>query len=81
MVVFGTLLPLGTNLSNQIQRKKERMHAAETAFHAAILYTNYGIATGRREIDLVQYSWMISDDTICVTTDHVRKEIIKCIDL
>ena len=45
-VIFGTLLPLYSHMSTRLELKKLGMHAADSAYHGAILYKSYGMIVG-----------------------------------
>ena len=80
IVIFGTLLPLATNITSLLHNKHHSMRAAETAYQGAITYSAYSIAEGTRSIDGVHYKWIVEENKICVSyivSDEVNS---KCVD-
>lgn len=56
------------------------MHAAETAYHGAILHNHYRITEGTREIDENIYTWSTKTNAICVSYKKDAEVIETCID-
>ena len=56
------------------------MHAAETAYHGAILHEHYLITEGTREIDGNMYTWSTTMKAICVSYKKDAEVIETCID-
>lgn len=81
VVIFGTLLPLYSTMSAQLDRKKKQMHASEAVYHAAIHYQTYGMTYGKLLIEKVAFNWQVIDDSICVSYDYMHEEYMKCIDV
>lgn len=81
MIIFGTLLPLYSHMSAQMEMKKLDMHAAETAYHAAVLHSSYGLTEGENLLEQTVYRWSIHANSICVTYRNFEKEVMKCIDV
>ncbi|MFS0689730.1 hypothetical protein AB1K89_10850 [Sporosarcina sp. 179-K 8C2 HS] len=79
-VIFGTLLPLYSHLSERLEMKKMAMHAAESAYHGAILYHAYGMMAGTNRIEKSVYQWSIDSEGICVTYHYIEREFVKCIE-
>jgi type II secretory pathway pseudopilin PulG len=78
-VVFGTLLPLYSNMSTRLEMKKMSMHAAESAYHGAILYQTYGMMAGENQIEKNVYRWSVEGKGICATYHFIEQEFVKCI--
>ena len=55
------------------------MHAAETMYHGAILYKSSGKTKGNREVEGVQFDWVITDQLICVSYQPENEMIEKCL--
>ncbi len=79
VVIFGTLLPLASTMTSQLQVKKARVFAAETALHGAIFFNAYGLMEGARHVDGVDYDWTIAGQSVCVSYRVVEKEVRKCV--
>ncbi|WP_339250531.1 hypothetical protein NSQ43_12110 [Sporosarcina sp. FSL W8-0480] len=79
MVIFGTLFPFYTHMSARLEMKRLAMHAAETAYHGAILHKSYGLSAGVNHIKGVSYSWSVNGDSICVMYNSIETEVNKCI--
>ncbi len=80
-VIFGTLLPLYSHMSEHLEMKRLRMHAAESAYHAAILYNSYGMMTGMLQIDGIMFEWSVESEEICVAYQFIDRKFLKCIKL
>ena len=80
VVIFGTLLPLASTMTSQLQLKKARMYATETAFQGAIYFNAHDLMQGVRHVDGVDYDWMIDGQSVCVSYRVMNKDIRKCID-
>lgn len=78
-VIFGTLLPFYSQMSVRLEMKRLSMHAAESAYHGAILYRTYGVKSGTNRIEKTVYSWSIESEGICVTYYYIEREVVKCI--
>ncbi|WP_060210291.1 hypothetical protein [Sporosarcina koreensis] len=78
-VVFGTLLPLYSHMSARLEMKKLGMHAAESAYHGAILHNAYGMMAGTNHIEKTLYNWSVESEGICVTYTYIEREFVKCI--
>jgi len=78
-VIFGTLLPLYSQMSTRLEMKKMGMYAAESAYHGAILYQAYGMMAGENQIDKTVYQWAVVSEGICVTYHFIEREFEKCI--
>ncbi|MGN7387822.1 hypothetical protein [Sporosarcina sp. SAFN-015] len=78
-VIFGTLLPLYSHASTRLEMKKLGMHAAESAYHGAILYQAYGLIAGENHIDKTIYRWSVQGEGICVSYQFIEREFEKCI--
>lgn len=81
MVIFGSLLPLSTNLTIALDSKKQSAIAAETGYQAAVHYRTSGQLTGSREHDGRTYQWVVSAASVCVTYESAREEESRCIEL
>lgn len=80
IVIFGTLLPFYSTMSVRLENKKKEMHAAEAAYHGAILYHSYGLMSGTVSIEKTLFNWQVNKDSICVKYQFSGKDIIKCLD-
>ncbi|WP_262173338.1 hypothetical protein [Saccharococcus sp. Marseille-Q5394] len=78
-VIFGTLLPFYSTMSTRLEVKRLGMHAAESAYHSAILYRSYGIVSGTNRIEKTLYNWSVEGEGICVTYHYIEREFVKCI--
>lgn len=78
-VIFGTLLPLYSHMSSRLEVKRLGMHAAESAYHGAILYRAYGMVAGTNRIEKTLYNWSVDSEGICVTYHYIEKKFEKCI--
>ncbi len=78
-VIFGTLLPLYSHMSEHLEMKRLSMHAAESAYHAAILYNSYGMMVGAKRIDGIIFDWSVEDKGVCVAYKLIEQEFLKCI--
>ncbi|WP_432358621.1 hypothetical protein [Sporosarcina sp. UB5] len=78
-VIFGTLLPLYSHMSVRLEMKRLSMHAAESAYHGAILYNAYGMVAGTNRVDKTVYNWVVESERICVTYHYIEKEVVECI--
>lgn len=67
-------------MTTTLQQKKIAMHAAETAYHGMIAYDAYGKAAGAREVDGMNYEWLVAYGSICVTYQVGNEVTSKCID-
>lgn len=81
MVVFGSLLPLGSTLTSSATEKKSAMIAAQTAYQASILFKASGQAAGRRTHEELHYDWTVSSEQICVVYETQQIENQKCVSL
>jgi hypothetical protein len=79
IVIFGTLLPLSTFVTSNLQLKKAAMHASETAFQGAIYFNAYGLLEGVRRIEEIDYKWSINGRAVCVSYEIVDKVFDKCV--
>lgn len=79
MVIFGTLLPLASTMSLKLQIKKSQMYAAETALQGAIYFKAYGLLEGVRQVDSVNYDWVIEGQSVCVSYNIVNQARRKCV--
>ncbi len=79
VIVFGTLLPLATNMTTMLFNKKIMMNAAETIYHGAILYKSYGINEGVHHIDGYAYEWVVKAQSICVSYKLDGEVQTKCV--
>ncbi|MCG7345145.1 hypothetical protein MHZ92_13445 [Sporosarcina sp. ACRSL] len=79
-VIFGTLLPLYSHLATRLELKRLGMHAAESAYHGAILHNAYGLMAGTNRVEMVDYNWAIETGVICVTYRYIEKDFEKCIE-
>ncbi|HEX5563662.1 MAG TPA: hypothetical protein VFX34_01775 [Sporosarcina sp.] len=78
-VIFGTLLPFYSHMAERLEMKKLGMHAAESAYHGAILYHAYGMMAGSNRIEKTMYNWSVESEGICVTYHYIERELVKCI--
>ena len=76
-VIFGTLLPLYSHMSERLEMKRLGMHAAESAYHGAILYNSYGMMAGANRIDGTIFNWSVENEGICVTYQFIEQEFRK----
>ena len=72
MLVFSTLLPLSVQMLAGLDEKKYEMWAKETMYQGALLYTSYGIMSGIRVEQGMEYRWTANKDQLCV--QYMRKE-------
>lgn len=79
-IIFSTLLPIATQISFNLHKKKLSMHAAETLYQGAILYSFYGQHNGQRTVEGTAFHWSIKDAGICVNYTSREKEFVKCIE-
>ncbi|MDN4609025.1 hypothetical protein [Sporosarcina highlanderae] len=79
MVIFGTLFPFYSHMTMRLEMKRLEMHAAETAYHGAILHKSYGLSEGINRIQEVAYKWTVNSDSICVKYNFIETEVIKCL--
>lgn len=78
-VIFGTLLPFYSHLSSRLEMKRLGMHAAESAYHGAVLHNAYGMVAGTNRIEKTMYKWSVESEAICVTYNYADQEFVKCI--
>lgn len=78
-VIFGTLLPFYSHMSVRLEMKKLGMHAAESAYHGAILHQAYGMMSGSNRIEGLVYNWYVETEGICVTYHYIDRELVKCV--
>ncbi len=81
LVIFGSLLPLATNLTSSVIEKKQAMIAAETSYQAAIHFKSSGRTMGRRTHEELDYDWTVSNDQICVAYEVLQVVKSKCVNL
>lgn len=79
IVIFGTLLPFATTVTSKLQIKKAQMYAAETALQGAIYFSSYGLREGVRQVEGVDYEWVINGQSVCVSYMIVDKAFSKCV--
>lgn len=79
-VIFGTLLPLYSNMAKGLEMKRVQMHATEIAYHGALLYYYYGTTIGSTSIEEVTFSWTLEENAICVSYELLGDEVEKCVD-
>jgi hypothetical protein len=78
-VIFGTLLPLYSHVSERLEMKKLSMHASESAYHGSILYNSYGMIAGEKRIDGTIFNWSVENEGICVAYKFMEQEFLTCI--
>ncbi|MCM3743343.1 hypothetical protein M3193_04260 [Sporosarcina luteola] len=78
-VIFGTLLPMYSHVSSRLEVKKLGMHAAESAYHGAILYRSYGMVSGTNRVEKTLYNWSVESEGVCVTYHYIEREFSKCL--
>lgn len=66
-------------MTSQLHHKKLAMHAAETAYHAALAYEYDQLTSGVREIDGNLYTWSTEASEICISYLSAAEERIKCV--
>ncbi|MBD7983166.1 type II secretion system protein [Sporosarcina sp. Sa2YVA2] len=79
-VIFGTLLPLYSNMAKGLEKKRVQMHATEIVYQGALLNHYYGRAIGSTLIEEVTFTWTKEGNTICVSYELLGDEVEKCID-
>lgn len=77
-VIFGTLLPFYSHLSERLEMKRLSMHASESAYHGAILYNSYGMMAGAKRIDGTIFNWWVENEGICVAYNFIEQEFLTC---
>lgn len=80
-VIFGTLLPVASQITIHLHKKKFSVYAAETIYRAAIMNRAYGQTSGSRNVEGVHYDWEIDQGSICVNYELYEKEVFKCVNL
>lgn len=68
-------------MTTQLHNKKLAMHAAETAYHGAIIFQSTQVREGVRKIDGSDYAWMTHANAICVTYKLDAERTKTCIDI
>lgn len=80
VVIFGTLLPVATNMTAVLHNKKQSMHASEIAYQGAIIHNAYGITKGTRSFEGADFDWNVTGKSICVSYPVANKVATKCLD-
>lgn len=80
VLIFGTLLPLGTQVTTKLQSRKLAMYAAETAYYGSIHYRSLKVKEGQKEIDGKTFEWVVGSQSICVTYLEGGDERKKCVE-
>ena len=81
MLIFGTLLPFASMMTDKLERKKMEMVASETALQGIIIYRAHGLREGIREVNHTFYEWNYDGHSICVTYVDFNEILEKCITL
>ena len=66
-------------MTSTLNNKKMAMHASETAFHGTIAYHASGKTSGTRQVDGIDYEWIVNLDTICIVYEGGNEVTTKCL--
>lgn len=66
-------------MTTTLHEKKLAMHGAETAYYGAVTYRAYGINSGTRKIDGMEYVWHVAGSDICISYERADEVKTKCV--
>lgn len=78
-LITMTLLPLFNQVSLQLEEKRRKYHASVVMHEAAKKFIDDRIWVGSMKMDNLQYSYMITNDEICVDYAGVKEEKHFCV--
>lgn len=80
-IIATTILPLLNSMVVQLEDKKREYHSSLVMYEIAKKYTVENIQTGGMQVNKVLYSYEISNETICIDYEGMRKKQHKCVSL
>lgn len=78
-LITMTLLPLLNQVSIQLEEKRRKYHASVVMHEAVKEFIDDRIWVGSMKIDKLQYSYMITNDDICIDYAGVKEEKHFCV--
>ncbi len=79
MMIFGSLLPFATFMTQKLAKKKTEMIASEIALEGIINYNFHALTSGSKVVNQIRYEWRYDGDVICVAYSEFDKVSEKCI--